>query len=59
MPPPETPKPGSPEAVAAGCSCPVMDNSHGRGWMGNPNMFAVNKDCPLHGKKEPTHAPAE
>ena len=37
--------PGSPEAVANFCSCPVMDNAEmpeGKKW--------VNGDCPLHGK---------
>ena len=37
--------PGSPEAVAKNCTCPVMDNaemSDDRKW--------VNADCPLHGK---------
>lgn len=28
------PNPGSPESIAAGCICPVLDNAHGRGWMG-------------------------
>jgi hypothetical protein len=39
--------PGSPEAVAEGCKCPVMDNAEmpdDRKW--------VNADCPLHGKAE-------
>lgn len=38
--------PGSPEAVAAGCTCPVMDNEEmpdDRKW--------VNADCPIHGRK--------
>jgi hypothetical protein len=36
--------PGSPEAVAKNCKCPVMDNAEmpeGKKW--------VNGDCPLHG----------
>lgn len=28
---PATPAPGSPEAVSAGCTCPVLDNSFGKG----------------------------
>lgn len=41
------PKPGSDEAVALGCACPVLDNGHGKGRAdGN---FWVNGDCPLHG----------
>jgi hypothetical protein len=37
--------PGSPEAVANSCSCPVMDNEE----MPNDKKW-VNGDCPLHGK---------
>jgi hypothetical protein len=37
--------PGSPEAVANFCSCPVMDNAE----MPNDKKW-VNGDCPLHGK---------
>ena len=44
------PNPGSDEAVARGCSCPVLDNAHGAGlpYPDGP-VFWVNKDCPLHG----------
>lgn len=41
------PKPGSADAVALGCTCPVLDNGHGKG-RGDGN-FWVNGDCPLHG----------
>ena len=37
--------PGSPEAVANSCSCPVMDNAE----MPDDKKW-VNGDCPLHGK---------
>jgi hypothetical protein len=37
--------PGSPEAVANSCSCPVIDNAE----MPNDHKW-VNGDCPLHGK---------
>lgn len=37
--------PGSPEAIANFCSCPVMDNAE----MPNDKKW-VNGDCPLHGK---------
>jgi len=37
--------PGSPEAVAKNCKCPVMDNAE----MPNDRKW-VNADCPLHGK---------
>jgi hypothetical protein len=46
------PKPGSDEAIAQGCECPVMDNGHDRGYCQDENgewIFVVNADCPLHG----------
>lgn len=46
------PKPGSDEAVAQGCECPVMNNGHGRGYCQDEKgewVFVVNADCPLHG----------
>ena len=45
------PNPGSPEAVSAGCRCPVMDNGHGRGYIGQTGIFVMSADCPLHGGK--------
>ena len=47
--------PGSDEAIAAGCACPVMDNGHGRGYLGGvqddtgQTVFVISGDCPLHG----------
>ena len=45
--------PGSPAAVQAGCSCPVTDNEHGRGYHFVPGQnaptFVVFADCKLHG----------
>ena len=52
------PNPGSPEALARGCACPVLDNAHGRGipWPRTYGLdpeehpsFWINADCPLHG----------
>ncbi len=49
-----TPAPGSSEAREAGCTCPVMDNSYGKGWMGGVVddegniIFAYRVGCPLH-----------
>ena len=43
---PGHPNPGSEEACAKGCKCPVLDNGHGRG----PGPFWINEDCPLHGR---------
>ena len=43
--------PGSPEAVKAGCLCPVIDNCRGKGYYaGLPGDFVMNEACPLHGK---------
>jgi hypothetical protein len=42
------PTPGSPEAVAKGCSCPIMDNGHGRGYMGQKNVFVISNVCSIH-----------
>ncbi|GEB79738.1 hypothetical protein DDE01_11530 [Desulfovibrio desulfuricans] len=52
------PNPGSEEAVSRGCTCPVMDNSYGRGYMGGVKdasgntVFVVNEECPVHGQEE-------
>lgn len=43
------PSPGSPEAVALGCKCPVLDNARGAGIMGLGQMYLMRADCPLHG----------
>ena len=43
--------PGSREAQKAGCLCPVIDNHYGRGYMGNPEVFCMRGDCPIHGEE--------
>lgn len=43
------PAPGSDAAIAKGCTCPVLDNAHGRGYMGNPGLYVMTEGCPLHG----------
>jgi len=40
----DTPPPGSPEAVKAGCKCPVLDGA------GIPGRYWINCCCPLHGE---------
>ncbi len=50
------PNPGSAEAVAAGCLCPVIDNARGEG-MPAPGPFGgrwwyLSERCPLHGTKD-------
>lgn len=43
-------KPGSKEAVEAGCTCPVMDNNHGLGLrVDGKTYFFRAQNCPLHG----------
>lgn len=49
---PARPNPGSDEAIAIGCLCPVLDNGHGRhapfmGADGKPEWW-VRGDCPVH-----------
>ena len=41
--------PGSDKAIKKGCTCPVLDNYHGKG-LGN-NQFWINENCPIHGSK--------
>jgi hypothetical protein len=44
------PDPGSKQAVEKGCKCPVIDNCHGKGRMGDGerNGWWINADCELH-----------
>jgi len=47
-----TPNPGSDAAIKQGCTCPVLDNAHGRGIMGEEDFgFWIDSSCPLHGNK--------
>lgn len=41
-------KPGSDEAIAKGCLCPVLDNNHGRFPPAPPDHWWINEDCPIH-----------
>lgn len=47
----KVPNPGSDEAVRLWCACPIWDNHRGMGFRGEPGVFAINGDCPLHGLK--------
>lgn len=42
------PSPGSDAAIALGCTCPVLDNGHGRGYMGQPGIYVYMASCPVH-----------
>ena len=43
----EKPNPGSKEAKYFFCCCPVLDNSHGKGYLGTGN-FVISERCKLH-----------
>lgn len=47
------PNPGSPEAVAQGCRCPVLDNGHGKGSGWGAGVYWIAGDCPVHGGTAP------
>lgn len=56
------PNPGTQEAIKSGCTCPVMDNNHGKG-IPIPGKdgtiqtgFWMSGDCPLHGFEDPLKA---
>ena len=48
------PNPGTQEARNLGCSCPVLDNGHGKGWMGGvkdddgETIYVYTIGCPVH-----------
>ncbi len=46
-----TPNPGSEAAIERGCVCPVLDNGHGAGHLGDGETYGWwrNGACPLHG----------
>ena len=51
----DNPTPGSDEAIAQGCNCPVLDNGHGNGsgrtGEDGERLFWVSSDCPIHGEE--------
>lgn len=55
------PFPGSDDAQAEGCRCPVIDNRRGRGAYNSPTtgepQFWINVDCPIHGESPVEHRP--
>ncbi len=47
------PPPGSTEAIAKGCICPVDDNANGRGQPsphGDAAHYWIDVKCPIHKK---------
>lgn len=50
--------PGSEQAVARGCICPVADNRGGKGAYVADNgqvVYWFGKECRMHGMDEPVH----
>lgn len=45
------PNPGSQEAREMGCHCPVLDNSYGKGYYGQKDVFVIVSGCPIHDKQ--------
>lgn len=43
--------PGSEQARRGGCTCAIMDNHYGRGYHGQPGVYVMSGDCPLHGER--------
>lgn len=57
------PTPGSDAAISLGCKCPVLDNAHGRGYLGGvkingQTIFVYSAGCPLHHTPHPASSPA-
>lgn len=47
------PHPGSVEAGLRGCTCPVIDNHHGKGVQTSEGkIFWLTEGCPLHCQTE-------
>ena len=58
--------PGSDEALSNGCRCPVLDNGHGKGYLGGVTddngrtIYVISEACDLHrfGAVEPARGGA-
>jgi hypothetical protein len=46
------PNQGTQEAIDAGCQCPIMDNSYGKGYLMQEGVFVYNMECPIHGREK-------
>ena len=48
--------PGSPEAIARGCNCPVSENNYGKGAFNVPleqaTLAFIHLNCLVHGVKQ-------
>lgn len=45
---PKRPNPGSREAIEQGCTCPVLDNNHGKFAPWPPDGWWHVDGCPVH-----------
>lgn len=51
------PNPGTEEAIAKGCRCPIIDNHFGRGVPSRDGrLFYYTASCPVHSPSSPTDA---
>ncbi len=50
----QPPYPGSDEAIERGCTCPVIDNGHGKmeRYVDGERVWWIDSECPLHGMRE-------
>ena len=46
------PRPGTQDALDAGCTCPVIDNRYGKGYGGLEGVYCYTTGCPVHWPKE-------
>ena len=44
----DKPNPGSKAAIQKGCTCPVIDNEYGAGYMGMEGIFIYSGGCRVH-----------
>jgi len=44
----DKPNPGSKAAIQKGCTCPVIDNEYGAGYMGMEGVYIYSAGCKLH-----------
>lgn len=44
----DAPNPGSDAALDMGCTCPVMDNNHGKWAPWPPDGWWMTGGCPIH-----------
>jgi hypothetical protein len=52
--------PGSDEAREHGCTCPVLDNGRGVGFLvDGERHFWIDGDCPLHADSAPSPNPQD